>query len=614
MSVSQSLSVTEVGVNTSANTSQVHILWTSTQSGESWNGYTRTAKYYISVNGADEIEQSVTYTLPQNTTKTILDTTVTVAHKTDGSGTVRVRTWMDTGISAEIVEKSQALTLTTIPRASTITSAYSVTLGSRCKIAWTPASKTFYYKVKFELGSWNYTTVAFCPGTASSYTYTGYPVPMAVASNFPNAKSGTMTATLYTYSDSEGTKQVGSASSKTFAVTLPDNESTKPAIAMSLSPDTPYTDFASLYLQGRSKVKATFSGEGKYGATIASYRLKVEGKQYSSPYLSNILSRSGTITVVGIVTDSRGFSNTVEQEIDVIPYSKPKILPASDESEIICARCDGDGNLSESGTYLKIKARRSYYKVTADGEQNNFCAIRYRYRKETSNTFSSWVTILAGSKTSTNTIDSDPISGVVSSTTTSYVVQVGVIDDVGHTATVQFIIPTDFITVDIPESKKGKRIGIGRYAENSNEPGIDIGMDMYFDDGTTIHGAFADTVAETGLYTHEASDSVVSGSWRYRKWESGTYDISGLFYIQPTESHTFSSGVGYYSNQIQIKLPFDIESVQFTGTPTEQYYWLVNAALAVADENIIGFRLVRFIAIDTANSVPVRLIGHGRWK
>ena len=52
---------------------------------------------------------------------------------------------------------------------------------------------------------------------------------MDVASNFPNDTSGTMTATLYTYSDS-GTTQVGSASSASFTVTLPENETTMPTI------------------------------------------------------------------------------------------------------------------------------------------------------------------------------------------------------------------------------------------------------------------------------------------------------------------------------------------------------------------------------------------------
>ena len=79
MAVSQSLSVTEVAgsANVADNSSKVRILWTSTQTGQSWNGYTRTAYYWVSINGGAETKYSVSYTLPQYSTKTILDTTIT---------------------------------------------------------------------------------------------------------------------------------------------------------------------------------------------------------------------------------------------------------------------------------------------------------------------------------------------------------------------------------------------------------------------------------------------------------------------------------------------------------------------------------------------------------
>ena len=57
MAVYQSLSVTEVAgsQNIADNSSKVRIQWTSTQSGESWNGYTKTAYYYVSINGGAEV-------------------------------------------------------------------------------------------------------------------------------------------------------------------------------------------------------------------------------------------------------------------------------------------------------------------------------------------------------------------------------------------------------------------------------------------------------------------------------------------------------------------------------------------------------------------------------
>ena len=385
---------------------------------------------------------------------------------------------MDTSISAGVVEKSQSLTLTTIPRASTLTSASNKTLGNACSIKWTPLSKSFRYKLKFTLGSFSYTTGAIHPNTTSAYTYTGYALPIAdiapqITSNPP---TGTMTVTLYTYSDTAATTQVGSASSETFTVTVPNNSTTKPTVSMTLAPVSSLgTAFSSLYIQGKSKVKASLSGSGKYNATISSYKMYIGGKSYSSPYQSGYLSTPGTVTVKGRATDSRGYYNESEQDITVIPYSKPSLLPASDESSIICARSDANGNLSESGTYLKIKAKRSYSKVVSGGVQKNFCLIRYRYRTESTSSFTAWQTLLAKNSTSTDTVDVN-LSGVVSSAETAYVVQVGVSDDIGESYAVQFDIPTDFVTMDLPEEYEGKSIGVFRHAvaPDGDEKRIDI--------------------------------------------------------------------------------------------------------------------------------------------
>lgn len=481
MAVHQKLTVTEIAnsVNISANTSRIRILWQSTQSGESWNGYTRTAYYYVSINGGAEKEYAVSYTLPKASTTTIVDTTLTITHKVDGTGTVKVRTWMDTGISAGEIKNEETLILTTIPKASTITAAYSKTLGEKCRVEWTPKSSDFWYRLVFSLGSWSYTTEAVNPKTTSRYEYTDYPFPMEIAKQFPNDTRGRMKATLYTYPSKTSQTHIGSASSREFTVTIPENDETRPTATMSLSPISSLpSPFDKLYIKGRTKVKATFTDEeGKYGASIVSIKLNVGGKNYGSPYTSEYLSTPlDSLTIKGTVTDSRGFSRTYTEEIKVISYENPKILPASDESEIICTRCDDNGNFTDSGTHLKVKVRRSYSTVEADEVQMNFCEIRYRYRSEATNKFSDWKTLLAKDDVSTDTVDSEPIADVVSSAETAYFVQIGVVDDIGSSDAIQLAIPTDFVTISIPEEHKGKSIGIFRHAAapEGDENRIDI--------------------------------------------------------------------------------------------------------------------------------------------
>ncbi len=442
MAVSQTLSVTEVAGSPSVanNTSKVRILWKSTQTGESHNLNTRTAKYYVSINGGAEKEYSVSYTLPLETTKTIVDVTITVPHKDDGSGTVKVRTWMDTRISAGVVEKSQTITLTTIARASAITSAANITIGNKCSVKWTPKSKAFRYKLKFSIGDWSLTTGAIHPNTTSAYTYASTAIPMLVADQLPNAVTGTMTVKLYTYSDSAATKQVGSADTATFTVTVPGNSDTLPEVEMELTPQSSLgSAFSSLYIQGKTKVKASLSAEGQYEATIKSYSMKVEGKTYDADdsYTSGYLSQYGNITVEGYAKDSRGYTGKTIKSIPVIAYSKPQI------SNVVAARCDASGNLSDSGTYLKIKAKRSYSPVKVDGVQKNFCKIRYRYKAATASSYSSWVTILASDDLISNSVETGALLGGALAIDTTYMVQVQAIDDIGESSSTTIKVPTD---------------------------------------------------------------------------------------------------------------------------------------------------------------------------
>lgn len=471
MSVSQTLSVTEVSgsVNTSANTSKVRILWKSTQSGESWNGYTRTAKYYVSINGGAETEYSVNYTLPQNATTTIVDTTITVNHKADGTGTVKVRTWMDTSISAGVVEKSQTINLTTIPRASTITSASNRSLGETCMVKWTPLSASFRYKLKFTLGSFSYTTGAIHPNTTAAYTYTLYTLDLASIAPLIKTKppTATMTVTLYTYSDSSATAQVGSASSKTFTVTVPDNSSTKPTVEMTLTPVTPYEKFASLYLQGRSKVKATFKGEGKFEATISSYSMQVDGKSYSSPYTSDILRESGNVTIKGTATDSRGFSNTIPKSIYVIAYEAPYIAPSKGYKKVICERCTEDGTASDSGTYLHVKGTRNYTKINTNGIVNT-CSVKCRYKPDGGNwshNSGKGVDVLLGTNTSTDEFDVI-LPNIVSDITISYTVELNISDDTNVPSTMMFDIPSESVDFELREGGRGA--AFGKHATEAN--------------------------------------------------------------------------------------------------------------------------------------------------
>lgn len=353
------------------------------------------------------------------------------------------------------------VTLPMIASASAITAAGNVTLGNACSVTWTPQAASFRYKLKFSIGDWSYTTGVIHPNRTSSYTYTEYAIPIDVASRVPT-KTGTMTATLYAYTDSGATVQIGSPTTRTFTVIVPDNSSTKPTVTMTLAPvSTLPSGFSDLYIQGQTKVKATLSATGKYGAAIDTYSMKVDGVSYGSgaAYTSSYLTEIGSRTVYGYATDKRTHTGETQKTINVIAYSKPKL------ENVSAFRCDQNGNASDTGTYLKIRAKRQYSPVLSGGVQKNFCRIEYQYRKE-GGSWSSWEVILAANSLNGDEVTTGALLNGNLAATSNYIVQIRAIDDVGNAATVSVDVPSD--KVYSHENGEINSYGFGTYVEEPN--------------------------------------------------------------------------------------------------------------------------------------------------
>lgn len=405
-----------------------------------------------------------------------------ISHNSDGtksisiSGSVTAPT--STTLSGHKSSGSSTFQLDTVPRASIIdsVSCASSYLNGKLTYKYTPQASSFYNRCNISL-SLNGEFIAvksinLGQKSASQQTATvtlSEDEQAIIYNKLPNTNKGTLRFTFRTYSDSGYSKQVGDPTYKEIQLYVPKISSTLPDPGATLTPVHSLTsDFDGVYVQGKSKVKATFDGEGKYGATIKSYSMTVEGKSYDSydSYTSGYLSGYGTITVKVTAKDSRGYSNTVSMSIFVMAYAKPKVVAYSGETDIICARCDKDGNLSDSGTYLKVKARRSYSKcVDASGVQHNFCGIRVRYKQENGN-YSSWKTLLAATNLSAEEIDSAALYEGALLVTNTYIAQVDVVDTIGNHTYVTITIPTD----KVYEHRHGARRSytFGGYVEDDN--------------------------------------------------------------------------------------------------------------------------------------------------
>lgn len=380
-------------------------------------------------------------------------------------------------------------------------------LGESVSVKFTPPAESFAFKVKFALEGWSETTGYITPNTTNQYTYADV-IPLDAAMEIPNSPTGTMTATLYTYASVGDTEHIGEPDSKTFKVTVPESE-TKPEVEMVLSIqsnlDFPFNE---MYIQNLTRVDADILAYGQYGASIDSRQLVLGSSVYEDPFVTDILTTTGETIVTAKATDSRGYVGKTEQRIYVIPYGKPAIVPADGEIDIVCCRCDANGYITDSGTWLKIKAKRSYSPVVSNGEQNNFCEIRYRCDG------GEWQTILAEDATE-DEIEIN-IPNVVTSTTMAYTIDVGVVDSLGFDTSVTIIVPSDKMEFHLREGGEGA--AFGEYAEDARVLAVAESWELRVKGTMTIGGkSLLDMFYPVGSIYMSANDTnpstFMGGTW-----------------------------------------------------------------------------------------------------
>ena len=509
MGLSQTLSVTETSYSIVDNTSQVRILWTSTQSGNSWNGYTRTAYYYYSINGGSETSKSVSYTLPKNSTSTIVDTTLTVAHNSDGSGTITVRTWMDTDISYGVVEDSKTLTLTTIPRASTL-SVSDGTLGIKTTPTADRKSSSFTHTLTWECG--NYSGTIATKSSATSWNFTPE---LKLASVAPYGQKVYCTYTLSTYN---GSTLVGT-DSKSVWFTIPS--SVKPSCTLSLSDSNGYASTYGGYIQGESQLSVTINATQAYSSPISRYSASANGVTYSTrTFTTSVLTKVGTNTISATVTDGRERPGSVSSNITVLAYSRPQI------TNLKVRRCNADGTENDRGGYGKISFHCTITPLS--NKNTRACSLRYRQSGATT-----WINAPAITLSAYNQDCNPPV--IQMSDAHSYEVQINLTDAFGTTSAATSI-STGYCLYHIPASGKG--ITFGGIAEGD---GFNVKMDATFGENVNMKKNLQVDGNVTGNY--------LTGTWLQ------TTEATDLNRVPPKVAVLDNAGWVYYRTPVDLIYP-----------------------------------------------------------
>lgn len=403
--------------------------------------------------------------------------TVTVAHKADGSkscacaASVTVASGAYSPGSASI---SQALTLTTIPRASTASWSGDFVIGTGKAITITRASASFTHKLTFALGSKTET-----PTSSAGTSYTWTPTSANWAAQFPTQTSRTGTFTLSTYN---GGTLIGS---NTYAFTLKIPDAWKPSVSLSLSPSSANAFIAGtgIYVAAYSAIKAAATATAATGAAIASYTFSgafsktVSTSSASTTQTSGVIATSGSKTVTVTVTDARGRTGTASASCSFVSYAFPAV------TSLTYARgtySGGSWTPSDSGEDLRIVFSAS---CSLSGNGNTM-------------TYSAPVMSASGSNTSGQSIT---LYRTNIGTVTAYTVAVTVTDSVGNSATRSVFVPTLEIPFVIDPNLPALGVGAvpqtARTLELASSWMLNVGAGVTLPDTTDI---LATAVAQTG--------------------------------------------------------------------------------------------------------------------
>lgn len=345
MAVYQNLSVTQLGQNGEENTSVIKILWQSTQTGPSYNAIADTGRYTVIVNGQEQVTREVTFVLPPNTTETIVSAEEVIFHNDKGEAEVTVKTWMNTHISAGIVELSQTLKLDPIPQASTVVASDGV-IGGISRLAVTRKNGESSHTIAWQFGQLGgYLDAAgqICENPVKLFAESlDFSLPESFYSQIPHAKSGICTLTVCTYS---GGNPVGEPQRAEFTVSVAE-EGCIPGVSGKVTDINP----ATLALTGdendliryHSTACCTIFAEANNFAQIL--EKKIQGREAED---SLCFENTETGQFLLQAADSRGFTGTCTLQARLVPYIPLSCLALAERD----GPASGEAILSVSGLF-----------------------------------------------------------------------------------------------------------------------------------------------------------------------------------------------------------------------------------------------------------------------
>lgn len=424
---------------------------------------------------------------------------------------------------------SVTIGLPTIPRASTpsVVGGLELVPGTTYTINTNRASSGFTHTLQYNFGSVGLTTIATGIGTSTTWT-----PPVSLLNEIPNAVRGYGALRLITYS---GGTQVGIKdiqyylnvpSSYVPTIGSVTHEEATPGISANVGK----------YVKGLTTLNTAITNPaGVAGSTISSQKIEILNSSGTVLQAVNAgsgvtlpLSQSGTLTVKGTVTDSRGRIASKSVTIGVLDYGPPVLTAISVQRALSSGVVDED-----EGTYLRVNIKAAISSLVNGTERN---AMNYRISTRPYEG-TTWTQKSAGALSGTS-VDTYKVVGTYS-VTQSFEVLVEVYDDFATSAVV-ITVPVAAVFMHWDGSLG---VGIGKFREQG---ALDVAGDIYSRGFIVLSaGDFAtDAEANQGVITNKpvtpanikTRHAQFTGSFTLQNAGSGPTDIN-----TPTRDLTYTT-------------------------------------------------------------------------
>lgn len=306
---------------------------------------TATKNISLTINGTT-YNSTCTVGITGNQNKSLFSQNVDVPHESDGTKTCTISCSLGLNVNLSgtywgTVSASGNCTFDTIARASQPTlSNNTADMNTAITIYTHRSSTSFTHTLRYVFGNASGTIIT---DLSTDYNWT---IPLDLANQIPNSTSGYGTIYCDTYNGGSfiGTASVG------FTANVPSFVVPSFSTITNSEANSSVSSIVGQYVQNLSQLNLAISGAvGTYSSTISSYQIIFEGITYSSSSATTgMVKGSGTLTITGNITDSRGRTASKSVNINVLAYSNPQI------TGFTISRCNSDGTSNEMGTYAKI--------------------------------------------------------------------------------------------------------------------------------------------------------------------------------------------------------------------------------------------------------------------